>query len=57
MLTWTWLAGVINPNCLGIIGSGVVIHVPSFFTELENLQKKGNQLIGFMPVLSAGPDG
>jgi len=34
-------SGLVNPKCLNIIGSGVVIHVPSFFNELENIQKKG----------------
>lgn len=35
------LPGLVNPKCLNLIGSGVVIHVPSFFYELENVQKKG----------------
>ncbi|ANB12987.1 adenylosuccinate synthase [Sugiyamaella lignohabitans] len=34
-------SGLINPNCNNLVGSGVVIHVPSFFTELENIEKKG----------------
>ncbi|RPB04197.1 Adenylosuccinate synthetase [Choiromyces venosus 120613-1] len=34
-------SGLVNPKCLNIIGSGVVVHVPSFFYELENIQKKG----------------
>lgn len=34
-------SGLVNPNCLNLIGSGVVVHVPSFFYELENIQKKG----------------
>ncbi|KAK6463820.1 Adenylosuccinate synthetase (IMP--aspartate ligase) [Scheffersomyces coipomensis] len=34
-------SGLVNPNCLNLVGSGVVIHVPSFFQELENLEKKG----------------
>ena len=33
--------GLINPNCVGIIGSGVVVHIPSFFSELEKLEAKG----------------
>ncbi|CCA74795.1 probable ADE12-adenylosuccinate synthetase [Serendipita indica DSM 11827] len=33
--------GLINPNCVGLIGSGVVVHVPSFFSELEKLESKG----------------
>lgn len=34
-------SGLINPNCVNLVGSGVVIHVPSFFQELENIEKKG----------------
>ncbi|KAF7782854.1 hypothetical protein Agabi119p4_2230 [Agaricus bisporus var. burnettii] len=34
-------SGLINPSCTGVIGSGVVIHVPSFFQELDALQSKG----------------
>lgn len=34
-------SGLINPKCLNLLGSGVVIHVPSFFEELEDLEKKG----------------
>lgn len=34
-------AGLINPHCTGIIGNGVVIHLPSFFDELEALEAKG----------------
>jgi adenylosuccinate synthase len=33
--------GLINPTCTGIIGSGVVIHIPSFFAELDALQSQG----------------
>ncbi|KZS99086.1 Adenylosuccinate synthetase [Sistotremastrum niveocremeum HHB9708] len=33
--------GLINPECVGLIGSGVVVHVPSFFEELDALQAKG----------------
>lgn len=36
-------SGLVNPKCLNLVGSGVVIHVPSFFEELENLEKKGLQ--------------
>lgn len=32
---------MINPTCLNLIGSGVVVHVPSFFKELEDLKHKG----------------
>lgn len=34
-------SGLVNPNCLNLVGSGVVIHVPSLFEELDNLEKKG----------------
>ncbi|UZJ57398.1 hypothetical protein CBS101457_006718 [Exobasidium rhododendri] len=34
-------SGLVNPRCAGFIGSGVVVHVPSFFAELDVLQKKG----------------
>ncbi|KAF8638925.1 hypothetical protein AX17_001837 [Amanita inopinata Kibby_2008] len=34
-------SGLINPQCTGVIGSGVVIHVPSFFAELEALEAQG----------------
>ncbi|KAI5478421.1 adenylosuccinate synthetase [Pseudohyphozyma bogoriensis] len=34
-------SGLVNPKCTAFIGSGVVVHVPAFFEELENLTKKG----------------
>ncbi|CDR40633.1 CYFA0S05e02696g1_1 [Cyberlindnera fabianii] len=34
-------SGLVNPKCQNLIGNGVVIHVPSFFQELENLESKG----------------
>lgn len=34
-------SGLINSNSKNLIGNGVVIHVPSFFSELEQLEKKG----------------
>jgi adenylosuccinate synthase len=34
-------SGLINPNCLNFIGSGVVFHVPSFFSEMAALVEKG----------------
>lgn len=30
-----------NPNCLNLIGTGTVVHIKSFFAELEAVQKKG----------------
>ncbi|KAF8329047.1 AMPSase 1 [Amanita rubescens] len=34
-------SGIINQHCTGIIGNGVVIHLPSFFQELEALEAQG----------------
>ncbi|KAG5438977.1 hypothetical protein PCANB_002307 [Pneumocystis canis] len=34
-------SGLVNSNSLNLIGSGVVIHIPSFFAELEMVEKKG----------------
>lgn len=34
-------AGLVNPNCTAFIGNGVVVHIPAFFEELDNLTKKG----------------
>ncbi|KAH8659176.1 Adenylosuccinate synthetase [Tricladium varicosporioides] len=36
-------SGLINPECHNLIGSGVVVHVPSFYKELEALETKGLQ--------------
>ena len=33
--------GLVNPNCVGLIGNGVVVHLPSFFKELDELQSGG----------------
>ena len=33
--------GLMNPKCIGVIGSGVVIHIPSLFQEIDKLQEKG----------------
>jgi adenylosuccinate synthase len=33
--------GLVNPKCLNLIGTGTVIHIPSFFKELEAIQAKG----------------
>lgn len=35
------LAGLINPKCTAFIGSGVVVHIPSLFNELDTLERKG----------------
>lgn len=34
-------SGLVNPNCRNLIGSAVVAHIPSFFSELEELERKG----------------
>ena len=35
-------SGLINPSCkVNLIGSGCVVHIPSFFKELEKLEKQG----------------
>ncbi|RKP31292.1 Adenylosuccinate synthetase [Metschnikowia bicuspidata] len=45
-------SGLVNPKCMNLLGSGVVMHVPSFFEELENLEKKGLQNRGRLFVSS-----
>ncbi|CAA7271080.1 unnamed protein product [Cyclocybe aegerita] len=39
-------SGLVNPSCTGLIGSGVVVHVPSFFKELDALQSQGLDCTG-----------
>ncbi|KAG6844506.1 hypothetical protein H0H87_006331 [Tephrocybe sp. NHM501043] len=39
-------SGLVNPKCTGLIGSGVVVHVPSFFEELEALERDGLDCTG-----------
>lgn len=34
-------SGLVNPECTAFIGNGVVVHVPAFFQELDNLTAKG----------------
>ena len=34
-------SGLINPKSVNLVGSGCVVHIPSFFQELENLKQKG----------------
>jgi adenylosuccinate synthase len=34
-------SGLINPRCINLVGSGCVVHIPSFFKELEALDKHG----------------
>ena len=33
--------GLVNSNITGLIGPGVVVHLPSFFEEFDNLREKG----------------
>ncbi|KAJ3000992.1 phosphoribosylaminoimidazole carboxylase ade2 [Globomyces sp. JEL0801] len=37
-------SGLINPECISVIGNGVVIHLPSFFKEVENTVNKAGRL-------------
>lgn len=34
-------SGLLNPSCYNLVGSGCIVHVPSFFNELEKLKEKG----------------
>ncbi|KAG8527492.1 uncharacterized protein KY384_007644 [Bacidia gigantensis] len=34
-------SGLVNPLCKNLIGTGCVVHIPSFFKELETLKAKG----------------
>ncbi|OXU29656.1 hypothetical protein TSAR_000825 [Trichomalopsis sarcophagae] len=34
-------SGIINPNCKSVIGSGVVIHLPDLFKEIEENEARG----------------
>ncbi|THG97964.1 hypothetical protein EW026_g4152 [Hermanssonia centrifuga] len=38
--------GLVNPKCTGLIGNGVVVHIPSFFVELDALQSQGLDCTG-----------
>jgi adenylosuccinate synthase len=35
--------GLVNPTCTGLLGNGVVIHLPSFFEELDALESQGKR--------------
>ncbi|KAI9747000.1 MAG: hypothetical protein M1815_004742, partial [Lichina confinis] len=39
-------SGLMNPRCMNLLGSGVAVHVPSFFAELEQLGQKGLNTTG-----------
>ncbi|RJE20225.1 hypothetical protein PHISCL_07443 [Aspergillus sclerotialis] len=34
-------SGLISPTCVNLVGAGTVVHVPSFFKELAQLEEKG----------------
>ncbi|KAK9476613.1 Adenylosuccinate synthetase [Lipomyces japonicus] len=34
-------SGLVNPNCVNLIGSGVVLYIPGFFKELKAIEDKG----------------
>ncbi|KAJ1993012.1 Adenylosuccinate synthase [Coemansia sp. RSA 1358] len=34
-------SGLVNEKCVSVVGSGVVVHLPSFFKELEDLEAQG----------------
>ena len=38
---WTNAIGLVNPEANNLIGSGCVVHIPSFFEELAALEKQG----------------
>jgi len=35
------IVGLINTKVNAFIGSGVVVHIPSLFNELDTLERKG----------------
>ncbi|KAF2466700.1 Adenylosuccinate synthetase [Lindgomyces ingoldianus] len=39
-------SGLVNPKCMNLIGSGCVVHIPSFFNELDALEKHGLNTTG-----------
>lgn len=39
-------SGILNPNAIGVIGNGVVVHLPSFLTELDGLAVNGIEYKG-----------
>ncbi|ANZ77749.1 BA75_04711T0 [Komagataella pastoris] len=45
-------SGLVNPKCKNLIGSGVVVHLPSFFEELEAIETKGLDCTGRLFVSS-----
>jgi adenylosuccinate synthase len=33
--------GILQPECVNVVGAGTVVHVPSFLKEIEGLEAKG----------------
>lgn len=34
-------SGIINKNCISVVGNGVVIHLPQLFDEIKKNEDKG----------------
>ncbi|KAK2739682.1 hypothetical protein FQN57_006516 [Myotisia sp. PD_48] len=34
-------SGLVSPSCMNLIGAGTVVHIPSFFKELDAIEAKG----------------
>lgn len=47
------MTGLVNPKCIAFIGSGVVVHVPAFFEELDELETKGETFVRILTGASA----
>ncbi|KAJ3363745.1 hypothetical protein HDU91_002879 [Kappamyces sp. JEL0680] len=45
-------SGLINPDCVSVIGNGVVVHLPSFFEEIATTERKGIPTAGRLFVSS-----
>jgi adenylosuccinate synthase len=47
------LIGLVNSRCTGLIGSGLVVHIPSFFAELDALEAQGkcSTILSFLFVI------
>lgn len=45
-------SGLLNPNCKNLIGSGVVIHIPSLLKEIKNCNDKGLKCEGRLYISS-----
>ena len=41
-------SGLVNPNCVGFVGNGVVVHLPSYFAELDTLEQKGSSAVSLL---------